>query len=100
MGKCANCEATLDPGWKFCIACGEAVGPTDEGAVTPGSGAQADSVAEAEPIPAAIRPDAPSDDEPLPHKRVDVALVLGIVMAVGGSVLIIVVAIVLFSPRG
>ena len=100
MGKCTNCDAALDPGWKFCIACGEAVGPTDEGAVTPGSGAQADSVAEAEPIPAAIRPDAPSDDEPLPHKRVDVALVLGIVMAVGGSVLIIIVAIVLFSPRG
>jgi len=112
MGKCANCEATLDPGWKFCIACGEAVGPTDEGAVTPGSGAQADSVAEAEPIPAAesspaaepipsaIRPDTLSDDEPLPRKRVDVALVLGIVMAIGGGVLIIIVAIALFSPRG
>lgn len=100
MGKCTNCDAALDPGWKFCIACGEAVGPTDEDAATPGSGAQAGSITVAEPIPAAIRPDAPSDDEPMLRKRVDVALVLGIVMAVGGSVLIIIVAIVLFSPRG
>ena len=112
MGKCANCEATLDPDWKFCIACGEAVGPTDEDAATPGSrmkaepGAQAELIAEAESgaeaelIPSAIRPDVLSDDEPLPRKRVDVALMLGIVMAVGGGVLIIIVAIALFSPRG
>ena len=106
MGKCTNCEATLDPGWKFCIACGEAVRPTDQDAATPGSrvnaesSAEAESIAEAEPIPSAIRPDALSDDEPLPRKRVDIALVLGIVLAVGGGVLIIIVAIALFSPRG
>ena len=100
MGKCTNCEATLDPGWKFCIACGEAVGPTDEDAATPESSADAEPSVEAEPIPSAIRPDALSDDEPLPRKRVDVALLLGIVMAVGGGVLIIIVAIALFSPRG
>ena len=118
MGKCANCEATLDPGWKFCIACGEAVGPTDEDAATPEPRISAESSAEAEPspeaelsaeaesspaaerIPSAIRPDALSDDEPPPRKRVDVALVLGIVMAVGGGVLIVIVAIALFSPRG
>ena len=112
MGKCANCETTLDPGWKFCIACGAAVGPTDEDAATPEPRMQAESSAEgelsaeaesspaAEPIPSAIRPDTRSDDEPLPRKRVDVALVLGIVMAVGGGVLIIIVAIALFSPRG
>ena len=104
MGKCTNCKAALDPGWKFCIACGEAVEPTDENAAAPGSIAEAGSIEEAEPIPipipTAIRPDALSDDEPLPRKRVDVALVLGIVMAVGGGVLIIIVAIVLFSSRG
>ena len=112
MGKCANCEATLDPSWKFCIACGEAVGPTDEDAATPEphvqaesrvqaeSSAEAEYSAEAEPIPSAIRLDPLSDDEPLPRKRVDVALLLGIVMAVGGGVLIIIVAIALFSPRG
>jgi len=112
MGKCTNCGATLDPSWKFCIACGEAVATTDEDAATAGSdrqaeaGAQAEPVAEArsgaqaESIPSAIRPDPLADDEPLPRKRLDVAFVLGIVMAVGGGVLIIVVAIVLFSPRG
>ena len=124
MGKCTNCEATLDPGWKFCIACGEAVAPTEEDAAPAGSGRQAESGAEAElgaeaesdaqaepvaeveagaraeSIPSAIRPDPLADDEPLPRKRLDVALLLGIVMAVGGGVLIIVVAIVLFSPRG
>ena len=110
MGKCANCEATLDPSWKFCIACGEAVEPTDEDAATPEphvhaeSRMQAESSAEAEPIPipipSAIRPDLLTDDGPLPRKRVDVALLLGIVMAVGGGVLIIIVAIALFSPRG
>ena len=108
MGKCANCEATLDPSWKFCIACGEAVEPTDEDAATPEphvqaeSRMQAESRAEAEPIPipSAIRPDLLTDDGPLPRKRVDVALLLGIVMAVGGGVLIIIVAIALFSPRG
>ena len=62
--------------------------------------AEAESGAEAELIPSAIRPDVLSDDEPLPRKRVDVALMLGIVMAVGGGVLIIIVAIALFSPRG
>lgn len=86
MGKCANCGATLDPGWKFCITCGERV--------------SADDVAPTirEPIPSAIRPDEP--DEPLPKKRPDVAVLVGVIMAVGGGVLIILVAIALFSPRG
>ncbi len=82
MGNCTNCGAELDPGWKFCIACGHAVG------------------APPEPIPSAIRPPAVSGDEAVPRKRVDVALLVGIVMAVGGGVLILLVAIALFSPRG
>ena len=115
MGKCTNCEATLDPGWKFCIACGEAVVPTEEDAATAGSGRQAESGAEAElgaeaesgaqaepvaevesgaraeSIPSAIRTDPLADDEPLSRKRLDVALLLGIVMAVGGGVLMAIV---------
>lgn len=90
MGNCTNCGAALEPGWKFCVACGHAVAmPHDDG--TPPT---------PEPIPSAIRPPAVSGDEALPRKRVDVALIVGIVMAIGGGVLIILVAIALFSPRG
>ena len=102
MGKCTNCGTALDPGWKFCTACGERVEPAKpaELAELPESveetGAMANS--KPEPIPSAIRPDEP--DEPLARKRVDAALIFGIVMAVGGGVLIILVAIALFSPRG
>ncbi|MES2094371.1 MAG: zinc ribbon domain-containing protein [Actinomycetota bacterium] len=82
MGNCANCGAELDPGWKFCISCGHAVETQHE------------------PIPSAIRPPAVSGDDAVPRKRVDVALLVGIVMAVGGGVLIILVAVALFSSRG
>jgi uncharacterized OB-fold protein len=87
MGKCTNCGAALDPEWKFCIACGEPVPVTVEDGVA----------ASREPIPSAIRPDEP--DEPRSRKRPDVAVLVGVVMAVGGGVLIILVAIILFSPR-
>jgi uncharacterized OB-fold protein len=96
MGKCTNCGTALDPGWKFCIACGERVEPAESAESVEETGAMATS--KPEPIPSAIRPDEP--DEPLPRKRVDAALIFGIVMAVGGGVLIILVAIALFSPRG
>ncbi len=99
MGKCTNCGAALDPGWKFCIACGERVEPAEP--AEPAESAEETGVTATptrEPIPSAIRPDEP--DEPLPRKRVDAALIFGIVMAVGGGVLIILVAIALFSPRG
>ncbi|MFM9918973.1 hypothetical protein [Lacisediminihabitans sp. H27-G8] len=51
-----------------------------------------------EPIPSAIRPDEP--DEPLPRKRMDAAVIFGVAMALGGGVLIMLVAIAVFSPRG
>lgn len=89
MGKCTNCGLALDPGWKFCIACGAAVGEPDDEA----------PLSTPEPIPSAIRPITESDDAALPRKRLDAALIFGIVMAVGGGVLIIIVAIALFSPR-
>jgi hypothetical protein len=94
MGKCTNCGAALDPSWKFCIVCGKPVGtPREDGTLAP------TAITTPEPIPSAIRPDADLD-EPTLRKRVDVALIVGIVMAIGGGVLIILVAIALFSPRG
>ena len=99
MGKCTNCGTALDPGWKFCIACGERVEPAEPAEPAESveeTGAMAAS--KPEPIPSAIRPDEP--DEPLARKRVDAAIIFGIAMAVGGGVLIILVAIALFSPRG
>ncbi|CAN5408321.1 hypothetical protein BH10ACT4_BH10ACT4_11520 [soil metagenome] len=93
MGKCTSCGAALDPNWKFCVSCGTAVvaaeGTVDEAAT-----------AIPEPIPAVIRPIAESDDEPVPRTRPDIAVIVGVVMALGGGVLIILVAIALFSPRG
>ena len=96
MGKCTNCGVALDPGWKFCIACGASVAAPNE------TGAEETEAAAAptrEPIPSAIRPDEP-DIGSLPRKRVDAALIFGIAVAVGGGVLIILVVIALFTPRG
>ena len=98
MGKCTNCGATLDPGWKFCIACGRSVTALNETRAEE-TDATPTSTPTREPIPSAIRSDEP-DDEPLPRKRMDAAIIFGIAMAVGGGVLIIFVAIALFSPRG
>jgi uncharacterized membrane protein YvbJ len=101
MGKCTNCGAALDPGWKFCIACGASVAALNETRAEESTAKETDatSTPTREPIPSAIRPDEP-DDEPLPRKRMDAAVIFGIAMAVGGGVLIILVAIALFSPRG
>ncbi|CAN5287172.1 hypothetical protein BH09ACT2_BH09ACT2_06230 [soil metagenome] len=93
MGKCTNCGTTLDPSWKFCIACGEPVAAAEDTAVDGATAAQ-----QREPIPSAIRPDEP--DEPMPRKRMDAAVIVGVAMALGGGVLIILVAIAVFSPRG
>jgi len=116
MGKCTNCGAALDPGWKFCIACGASVTAPNETTAdeTAANETTADETAANETaadeidtpstptrelIPSAIRSDEP-DDEPLPRKRMDAAIIFGIAMAVGGGVLIILVAMALFSPRG
>jgi hypothetical protein len=112
MGKCTNCGATLDPSWKFCIACGTSVAAPNETMAeetraeesteeeeTTTTETDATPTPTREPIPSAIRSDEP-DDEPLPRKRMDAAVIFGIAMAVGGGVLIILVAIALFSPRG
>lgn len=99
MGKCTSCGAELDPGWKFCVTCGTAVGPTQS---TPANeAAAATPTAIPEPIPAVIRPIAEADeDEPVRPRRPDLAVIVGVVMALGGGVLIILVAIALFSPKG
>jgi uncharacterized membrane protein YvbJ len=86
MSTCGNCGEALDPRWKFCIVCGTAVTPT-----------------QTELIPSVIRlDDALADDEPddiPPKKKADVAVVLGVVVAIVGVVLIIAVAIVVFGRR-
>lgn len=94
MGKCANCGVTLDPAWKFCVMCG-----------TPVVMIESPPAATEVPIRAAFRPvnvalDEDLDDEAPPEKKVDLAMLFGIVMAAGGTVLILVVAIALFTPRG
>ncbi|MCU1525863.1 MAG: Double zinc ribbon [Microbacteriaceae bacterium] len=80
MGICANCGAALDPAWKFCTRCGAPVRQVT-----------------VEPIPAAIRP----DDEAEPAEpRKDRSTLIGVVVAVVGFAIIIVVAILVFSSHG
>ena len=113
MGKCTGCGAALDPGWKFCIMCGEAIAPTaypaKELGVAPAEETPVDqtvtdmdasSSSTPGPIPAAIRPVVDSDDELVPRNRPDIAMIVGVVVALGGGLLIILVAIALFAPRG
>lgn len=106
MSECVNCGAAVEPDWKFCIACG-----------TPIAAATAEAVAPVIPppvaptIPHAIRPwggDAAEpelslsgfdDDEAPPKKRVDIALIVGVAMAAVGAVLIVLVAIIVFTPH-
>ncbi len=93
MGKCTSCGAALDPGWKFCIACGTAARvEVVDGEVPPLAH---------EPIPAAIRPDSDAEAATATRpRRPDLALILGIVLGIGGVLLIIVVVAALFTPHG
>lgn len=83
MGNCANCGAALDPAWKYCTTCGAPIETVVETGV--------------EPIPGAIRPPAEPDD-PEPPK--DHSALVGIIVAVVGVALIIVVAILVFTSNG
>ncbi|MHC5797641.1 zinc-ribbon domain-containing protein [Lacisediminihabitans sp. FW035] len=100
MGKCTSCGAALDPGWKFCVTCGTAVVATEAARGDEAATATSTSTAIPEPIPAVIRPITEFDDEPVQRRRPDLAVIVGVIMALGGGVLIIVVAIALFSPKG
>jgi hypothetical protein len=86
MSTCGNCGEALDPRWKFCIVCGSPVTPTQK-----------------ETIPSVIRlDDVLADDEPdelPPKKKADVAVIVGILVAIGGVALIVAVAIAVFSQR-
>lgn len=79
MGNCANCGAALDPAWKYCTKCGAPV----ETAV--------------DPIPGAIRPPAEPDDWEPPK---DHSALVGIIVAVIGVALIIIVATLVFTSNG
>jgi hypothetical protein len=80
MANCANCDAALDPAWKFCVRCGA---PVRRGMV--------------EPIPAAIRPPEQGETAEPPKDR---STLIGVIVAVVGVILIIIVAIVVFSSHG
>lgn len=92
MGDCVNCGLPLAEGWKFCIRCGARV---EQGA---------------QPVPAAIRPAFPPDDPAFPPDeddeqvrpsrrfRLDVPLVIGVALGIGGIVLIVYMLIVLNGP--
>lgn len=98
MGTCANCGKTLEPGWKFCIHCGTPLAKsTEPTAIGTGPGTGTGTGGPAQPVPSAIRPG--DDDDLPPAKKRDVALILGVALGVGGLVLIIVVAVAVFSPR-
>lgn len=101
MGTCANCGRTLEPGWKFCIHCGTPIAKSTATTSTSGQSTTtkpaAPSVASA--IPGAIRASDEGDDELPPAKKRDVALIVGVALGVGGLVLIIIVAVAVFSPR-
>ncbi|MET4781172.1 zinc ribbon domain-containing protein [Glaciihabitans sp. UYNi722] len=80
MGNCANCGTALDPAWKFCIHCGAPVRRTF-----------------VEPIPAAIRP---VDEAGTAKPTKDRSTLIGIIVAIAGVALIIVVATLVFSTHG
>lgn len=89
MAKCTNCSFELNPSWKFCISCGQAVQP-----VMPEP---------TEVLPVTPESDAPQPDagaQPTARRLPDLAISLSILVAVGGGLLIILVALELFSSRG
>ena len=87
MGNCANCGAALDSAWKYCTTCGAPIEPAHETPV--------ETVVE--PIPGAIRPPAEPDDPEPPKDR---SGLVGIIVAVVGLALIIIVATLVFSSNG
>lgn len=86
MGVCENCGSALDPAWKFCIHCGDPIPNRLAGVLS------------AAAIPSAIRPDAAVA---IPQrKRVDVPLLVGIALALGGAGMIVYLAVLFLLPHG
>lgn len=92
MSNCVNCQAELQPEWKFCIYCGTAVAPARPVGEQTGEGPK---------IPGAIRPniDGPHPDhadlDHAPKRRLDIPLLVGILLGAAGIALVIYMVIVL-----
>ncbi|MBK4348331.1 zinc ribbon domain-containing protein [Lacisediminihabitans changchengi] len=101
MATCENCNAELQPQWKFCVRCGTKVAP---GSATPAPVIPALAipatvapapvvpapVTPAPLIPAAIRPHELSDDvEPPARRSFDWHVLVGILVGVVGAAAII-----------
>jgi hypothetical protein len=118
MEKCANCQAPLDPAWKFCVTCGTPT-PADTPAAAstvaakpkrtkaqPATAPAAEATPWAgnvliEEIPAVIRN---SQDGPparaTGRRRMDVSLIVSISLGVAGAALIVYLVILVFGTRG
>jgi hypothetical protein len=118
MEKCANCQAPLDPAWKFCVTCGTPT-PADAPAavstvvakpkhtkVHPANAPAAETRPWAgnvlvEDIPAAIRN---SQDGPparaTGRRKMDLSLIVSVSLGVAGAALIVYLVILVFGTRG
>ncbi len=116
MEKCANCQAQLDPAWKFCVTCGTPT-PANAPAATvaakpkrtkarPASAPTAEATPWAgnvlvEEIPAAFRDN--QDGPPARatgRYRVNVSLIVSISLGVAGAALIVYLVFLVFGTRG
>ena len=105
MARCENCDAELQPQWKFCVRCGAKVSvPAPATASQTATAPLDDHVESVEPspvarpeIPAAIRPHEQSDDAVAPRRRFDWHVLVGIMVGVAGAAAIIYLIVALTS---
>lgn len=94
MANCANCGIVLEREWKFCVMCGT---PVKAVAVTP---PPVIPVTPPPVIPAVFRHEAELDDIVPQRKKLNIPVLVSVGVGVIGVVLIILVAIIVFMPRG
>ena len=105
MARCENCDAELQPQWKFCVRCGTKVAVTETAVATVDS--RNDPAPVIAPvtapdipaaIPAAIRPHEVGDGtEPPTRRRFDWHVLVGILVGVVGAAAIIYLIVALTS---
>ena len=93
MSECANCGATMQQRWRFCIHCGTPVGAAVAAPTTAPFIDHSPTVITAV-IPGAAR--APvGPDAPAGRRRVDIPMIAGIALGAAGIALIIYMIVVL-----
>ena len=109
MVRCENCDAELQPQWKFCVRCGAKVTtatsapvPVDPTPIVESRLVHAPEPAPAAPaIPAAIRPhELTADVEPPAGRRFDWHVLVGILVGVVGAAVIVYLIVALTSAGG